>query len=862
MELILTHQNADFDAVASMLGASKLYPQAIPVLPSRLHAGVREFLALYRNGLPFVEWDDLKAHKVERIYITDTDHRLDIKGVPANIPTIIIEHHPLERELKDHEIWTGDVLGAVTTLLVERIREQSITINSLEATLLALGIYADTGSFTYGGTTIRDLQAAAWLLEQGAVLDTIRRFLSSPLNSEQQALLEALMGNTENRRVMGYEISVCTAESESQIESINSVVGVLRDILDSDALFAVVVMPNTCQLICRSTEDGIDVGEVAKHFGGGGHPRASAAAIFKRSKESIIQEIWDYLQSHVQAPTKVADLMSFGAQTVGADEKIADIIQRIRRIGHEGFPVLDKGEIVGLLTLRDADKTLEHGLSTALVREVMLGGRVSLRPEDPVSRLEATMVESDWGQIPVVNAANKLIGIVTRTDLIKHWGRSHPATPEAPRLSDEKVGAILGKANEALIEIVAAFAHARDIALYMVGGVVRDLLLERPNFDIDFVVEEDAIGFAEALRNAYGGKIHPYPPFGTASWTLDEAVAERLGLALNEIPQHLDFATTRSELYEHPTALPTVFNSGIKLDLRRRDFTINTLAVQLSPRNSMWQILDFYGGMADLDAKLIRVLHSLSFVDDPTRILRAVRFAERLQFKIETRTAELLATALPTLRRITGERLQNELSLLLKERNAAEGILKLEALGVLAAIHPTFKANPNIERLFKQLEQAYPDWEVDENLLRWHLLMVDIPSEKVPEIAQRLLLSQPKAEAMQKTASLAQNPALLLDLNAKVSELVELFAPMSNESLLALWIYWDKPLIRERIESYVEKWQQIKPFTDGNALKARGLKPSPAFGKILQRLTQAWLDGEISNQSEEEDLLARLIREL
>jgi tRNA nucleotidyltransferase (CCA-adding enzyme) len=863
VELILSHQNADFDAVASMLGAHKLYPEAIPVLPSRLHAGVREFLALYRNGLPFVAWEDFKPSKIERIILTDTSHRLDIKGIPANVPTVIIEHHPLERELKKHETWAGDIVGAATTLLVERIREQAIPINSLEATLMALGIYADTGNFTYGGTTARDIYAAGWLLEQGAILDTVQRFLSSPLNEEQKALLERFMDKVETRRINGFTITICSSDADKQIDSINSVVAVLRDILDSDALFAVIAMPNVCQLICRSTEDAIDVGEVAKLFGGGGHSRASAAAIFKQEKADIIRGIWDYLNSHIQAPTTVADLMSFGAQTVEAHEKIADIIQRIRRIGHEGYPVLENGEVVGLLSLRDADKTLEHGLNTATVREVMLSGRISLRPEDSVARLEATMVESDWGQIPVVNGNHKLIGIVTRTDLIKHWGRMYPDTmPDAPVLSAEKVELILGKANQSLIATLAAFAHAREISLYMVGGVVRDLLLERPNYDIDFVVEDDAIAFAEALKESYGGRIHPYPPFGTATWTIDEAVVERLGLALAEIPQHLDFATSRSELYEHPTALPTVFNSGIKLDLRRRDFTINTLAVQLSPRRAMWQILDFYGGIADLEAKLIRVLHSLSFVDDPTRILRAVRFAERLDFGIEPRTGELLASALPTLRRITGERLQNEISLLLKEKTAARGILKLETLGVLGAIHPAFHVSAQVETLFKRLATSYPAWEVDETLLRWHLLMVDMPSEVIPEIAQRLLISQQKAEDMQQSASLAQNPAILLDLNSKVSDLVELFMPLSQESLLALWLYWDKALIRERLENYVQKWQHVKPFTDGNALIKRGLKPSPVFGQILQRLRQAWLDGELSSQDEEEGLLAALIQEL
>ena len=224
---------------------------------------------------------------------------------------------------------------------------------------------------------------------------------------------------------------------------------------------------------------------------------------------------------------------------------------------------------------------------------------------------------------------------------------------------------VLGQEAAAHIQMVAKRAQQADaVNVYLVGGVVRDLLLGRANFDIDFVVEGNAIEFAEGLQGQQGGQLTAFKPFGTAKW---KPTGE------NEALGHIDFASARYEFYEHPTALPTVYDSSIKLDLQRRDFTINTLAVQISPVSMFGRVVDFYGGVRDLEAKLIRVLHTLSFIDDPTRILRAFRFERRLGFKIEERTAELVQTALPMLGRITGERLRMNSIYCLKKtnRNAA-----------------------------------------------------------------------------------------------------------------------------------------------------------------------------------------------
>lgn len=561
--------------------------------------------------------------------------------------------------------------------------------------------------------------------------------------------------------------------------------------------------------------------------------------------------------------TRVADLMSYSVQTVEADTRIIDLIQRIRRMGHEGYPVVDKGQIVGLLTLRDADKTLEHGLHEASVRDVMLGGSVTLHPDDPVWVLATTMAGSDWGQIPVIDEQKRLIGIVTRTDLIKYWARTYLAAPTiTPQIDPTTAQRVLGAEHLNLIEQIAEFAQEEDILLYMVGGVVRDLILERRNTDIDFVVEGNAIAFADRVCAAYGGRIHAFKPFGTARWLLDEVTAAKFAVPLATLPDHIDFATTRSELYEHPTALPTVYNSSIKLDLRRRDFTINTLAVQMCPKHVMWRILDFYGGLADLEQHLIRVLHSLSFVDDPTRILRAVRFSERLQFAIEPRTMELIQTALPMLRRITGERIRNELELLLIEPAPINGLLKLEALGVLKSIHPDFGVQPTILKAFETLENSHPQWAHDDTLLRWHLVMAQSPVEKISDIARRLLFSKHHADDFLNTAKLLQEANKLAHPLTKPSEVDAMLSPLSVESLVAVWLLLDDATIRQRIEAFYDEWRHLKPTITGHDLLERGLKQGAEYRVVLQRLREEWLNGDIRNADEEQLALKRLINEV
>ncbi|HEY7617329.1 MAG TPA: hypothetical protein VH744_11035, partial [Terriglobales bacterium] len=390
----------------------------------------------------------------------------------------------------------------------------------------------------------------------------------------------------------------------------------------------------------------------------------------------------------------------------------------------------------------------------------------------------------------------------------------------------------------------------------------RDLLLGRRNLDIDFVVEGDAISFADSLCARYGGDVSSFRPFGTAKWRLTDEVTKALELASRSLPDHIDFATARNEFYEHPTALPTVYSGSIKLDLGRRDFTLNTLAVQLSPKALKGRIIDYYGGLRDLRGGLIRALHSLSFVDDPTRILRAVRFECRLGFTIEPRTAELIHTALPMLGRITGERVRNELTLMLRERNPAQTLLLLQERGILRAIHPALVVHESIVSQFERANAGEHFVPVEDvTSLYWHIIATHIAPASLVEVCERLRFPRPQIESMVKAVKLLQQAETLENPALPPSAIVEQLDGIPDLALLTVWIMFENLFVQKRIQQYATEWRYVRAATDGHTLHQMGLKPGPCYGRLLHRLRAARLDDEVKDDGEETALLHRLVEE-
>jgi tRNA nucleotidyltransferase (CCA-adding enzyme) len=865
MHLILTHEQADFDALACLLAARLLEPDSHAVLPNRANRNVRDFLTLYGEELPLEPMEDLPRERVDQVTLVDTQTMPTTRGVDGQTRFHVVDHHPLHKPLSPE--WTSavEMVGAATTLLVESLQALSDPLTVEAATLLLLGIYEDTGSLSYTGTTPRDVRAAAWLLEQNASLALTNEFLNRPLSTGQRELYDRLLESAESLVIQGQRILLAHAKADAGVEEISTLAHKLRDLFEPDGLFVLVDLGTHLQLVARSSTDGLDVAEIAARFGGGGHSRASAALIRGRSLDDVRRELLAALPASITPPMQVAQIYSPRPQVVEADLTVAAAAERMARYGYEGFPVVRAGSVVGLLTRRAVDRALAHGMQHARVESVMEGGSVTVRPGDSVAHLQQLMVERGWGQIPVVSPeGDRVVGIVTRTDLLKALA---PNTPAGRLNLKDRLDRGFPAARLALLHAVAAVADGQHIPLYLVGGVVRDLLLESPSYDLDLVVEGDAIALARAVAGRYGGRVRSHDRFGTAKWLLQGVDPAALNLPAAEVgslPDSLDLVSARAEFYAHPSALPEVERGNLKLDLHRRDFTINTLALSLNAAR-FGEVYDYWGGLRDLKEKRIRVMHSISFIDDPTRILRAVRLEQRLGFRIEPRTRDLIGLALPLLHRVSGDRIRHELEAIFDEPSPGAALERLQELSVLDGICPGLEWNPRPAEHVAAARAFVPDplWSLSPD------------GRSLPSPMNAWLLDHPRAileAALLRLNFPRREGDWLLAARRALDELDRLGADVPTSRIAGILDDVPEPALveayvnsggepRARLNEYLARWRKVQPETDGEALRLRGLAPGPRYREILHALRAARLDGRIGSGAEEAQLLDELLRQ-
>ena len=440
---------------------------------------------------------------------------------------------------------------------------------------------------------------------------------------------------------------------------------------------------------------------------------------------------------------------------------------------------------------------------------------------------------------------------------------NHPDT-------DEMVSLLKGAIDPghlALLHLVAGEAVESGLPLYIIGGFVRDLFVGQPGLDFDLVVEGDAIAFAKYICRKYGGKITIHSHFGTASWELDIEILPFSGVDISgpAVMPPLDFVTARSEIYSHPGALPKVKPGSLADDLSRRDFTINTLALRLDGE-FFGQLVDQLGGLEDLRQGLVRVLHPDSYIDDPTRILRAVRYEKRYGFAIAPEDLRLIEAAKTHLGELSGERLRHELDLILAEENSAAMMRRLQEVGALSNIHPLLMWDQETARRLAALDQPAPaSWQDVPDLLHqprrvalsYLLWLGSLKPDQIEELAARLDFTASLREALLALSRLYRDLATLSSL--KPSQVVERLEGIPLLVVCAASLATEGS-IRNVMEDYLSRLRFMKPATRGDELIRRGLPPGPAYKTILGRLRAARLDGEVKTDAEESALLEALIK--
>jgi tRNA nucleotidyltransferase (CCA-adding enzyme) len=414
-----------------------------------------------------------------------------------------------------------------------------------------------------------------------------------------------------------------------------------------------------------------------------------------------------------------------------------------------------------------------------------------------------------------------------------------------------------------LLRQVGTLADTQGVALYLVGGVVRDLLLKRENWDLDLTVQGDGIAFARQVADRYGAGLAVFERFATARLTFPDGLK-------------MDIATTRRESYAQPAVLPTVKPASIEEDLSRRDFTINAMAMQLNP-GQFGRVLDVYGGQRDLRARTIRVLHEGSFQDDPTRIFRAIRFEQRFGFRLERTTSRLLAQAASTnlIQRLSGPRLQNEILLLFAEHDPVRAIARLAQLKLLRFLHRRLCYTKNVKRVVTAVPKAlawwarrFPDSVIDRPIVYLMALSSESSPVVVAAMIRRFALSRVQAENVSAGGSRVDRALKRLTDTGTVrrSQIFRLLVDLSDEALVLLLAKQVSmqhgvglSLLKRHLEAYVKN-RTIKTALTGRDLQAMGLKPGPQYKTILGKLLDARIDRVVTTEADERALAHRLLK--
>ncbi len=862
--IITGHNNADFDCLAAMVAASKLYPGATLIFPGSQEKNIRHFFIQSATYLfNFKSFKEIDARSVTNLVLVDTRQKSRVPHIQPvfdneNLVIHVYDHHPDTDEDVPADFSLVKPWGSTTGILVPLIRDKDITLTPDEATILGLGIYEDTGSFTFNSTTEHDLSAAAWLRTQGMDVNVIADLMTRELSSEQITIMSSLIETAATHEINGVEVVIAEAYSDQYIGDFALLVHKFLDMENIRVLFALGLMKDRVHLVARSRSADVDVGRICSSLGGGGHPYAASASIKNRTLTQVKEELFALLYSQINPQILVKRIMSKPAVTVDDGATIAKAGEIMKRYGLKAMPVTIKGSkrCAGIVEHEIVDKAVKHGLGDLEVGEYMIREADTVSPETDLYPVMEIILGRRQRLVPVVENG-EVTGVITRTDLVNILVQEPARIPESllpERKRARNISTLLRerlpKALFDLLKTAGKLGEEAGSEVFVVGGFLRDVLLNQPNFDMDLVVEGDGIAFAERLAGILGGRVKSHQKFKTAVVILENG-------------QRVDVATARLEYYEYPAALPTVELSSIKMDLYRRDFTINALAAHLNPEN-FGQLVDFFGAQRDIKDRVIRVLHSLSLVEDPTRILRAIRFSERYNFRIGGQTDRLIKNAvrLNFFHRLSGARVFHELKLILEDKNPLPSLRKMQQYKLLAAVHPLLNLDVQKEALLIETDKVlnwygllYIDPQPETWLVYFLALCSGFDDEQFELIAKRLNFTRKMGKDIATLRHMIRATATKLFnweyWKEPVSKLFFILEPLPLEGLLYLMARNPKESIQKHISFYLTKLRNKKIEISGKDLRALGVSPGPLYTSILSAVTAAMIDGQVSCRADQ-----------
>ena len=863
-EVITTHINADFDALASMIAAKKLYPQATLVFPGSQEKNLRNFFLHSTSYLfNFAKIKKIDLARIKRLILVDTRQRsrvgkfaalVDGKGIDIHI----YDHHPDSGEDIRGNVEVIRAIGSTTAVLAGLIKEKGIPISPDEATIMCLGIHEDTGSFTFSSTTAEDYEAAAWLTEQGANHNIIADMLTRELTAEQVWLLNDLTQSATTRIINETEVVITKVIRDEYVGDFAVLVHKFMEMENLNVVFAMAQMEDRVYLVARSRTDEVNVGEIALAFGGGGHPQAASATIKNKTLMQVERSLQALLRSRINPTKKARDMMASPVIHIAPHDTVKKAANLMTRYNINVLLVMDGNDVLkGYVTRQVVEKAVFFGLGDIKVNDYMNIEFSTIQQDASIKEVQELITRNKLRILPVVKDET-VLGVITRTDLLNILV-GDPLIPEflydskdASHFARKKNMAAILKERlpRKIVQLLKKFGHVADMLgynAYLVGGLVRDVLLKQENLDVDIVIEGDGIKFAQEFAEHYEARVRSHRKFGTAVLIFPDDFK-------------VDVATARMEYYEAPGSPPVVETSSLKLDLSRRDFTINTLAIKLNKRH-YGTLVDYFGAQKDIRDKVLRVLHNLSFVEDPTRVLRAIRFENRFGFKIGKLTNALIKNAVKIncFKDISGRRLFLELKLILKEQDPIKTIERMNEFDLLQFVSPEIRQTRDMTFLLEEIkkviawynllyiEEPFEPWKV-----YWHGLTSSVDNKALETLAQKMGIVDMDSFRM---VSQRQSINVLLDSLYKFDgdnyHLYTLLITYDTETMLYLMAKTGNEKIKRLISNYFTKLKGTKVQLSGKDLLKMGFKPGPIYKEIFTRLLEARLNNHIKTREDE-----------
>jgi tRNA nucleotidyltransferase (CCA-adding enzyme) len=851
-----------------MVAAKKIYPGAALVFSGSQERSLRDFFihsTLYALEIERMKHIDLE--KVNRLILVDTRQMSRIGKFSALVGKPGLDIHVYDHHLPSSDDLHGSVevvaeVGSTVTLMIRILQERGIDVTPDEATVMLLGLYEDTGNLTFSSTKEDDFVVAGYLVRKGANLNILSNLITKELTADQVFLLNDLIQSATRYHIHGTDVVVAQAAADHYIGDIAILVHKLKDMENLDVLFVLVQMEDRVYLIGRSRLEEVNVAEIASEFGGGGHPTAASATLKGMPLTEALDRLVKTLKERVRPKRVARDVMIFPIKTIHPDQTLEEAGEVLRRYNLTILPVLFEKKVVGMISKQVVEKAIHHGLQGSPVREYMTTEFAVAPPDAPFSRIQDLIIGQNQGLLPIIEK-DELVGTISPGEVMRALQEEMTSLGDSTALDAQPLHArkkIISKLMrerlpERLQLLLEEFGRVGDelgYSIYAVGGFVRDLLMRVENFDIDIVVEGDGIRFAESLEKRISCRVRSHKKFGTAIILFSDGLK-------------VDVATARIEIYDSPAALPTVEKGSIKLDLYRRDFTINTLAIQLNPK-AFGEIIDFYGGMKDVKEKVVRALHNLSFVEDPTRIFRAIRFEQRLGFQIAKHTQNLMKSSVKMgfLQRLSGGRVLSELLLILKEDNPIPALKRMKDFDLLRFLHPNLKLDGDAFELFERihhvtswfdllfLEEQYDRW-----LIYFYGLMDGLKGREIEEMGQQLCMNEREQKRTVEGKRQADQTLLLFfswihtGYLPKRSEIYASLDSFSIETKLFMMAKTNQTTTRRYLSLYFTQLKDVKPLLRGADLIEMGMKPGPFIKKTLSNLLKARLDEQVVSQQDE-----------